>query len=141
MAAQSRWIHSRASSPKSGSSFRALLRPSERPMSAIGPKRTSLVAPHMSAFGCKADMPAASNPWRLHPADALLCCLLLTVVRSKISPSPSAHRTPASAFNIAQDLIGSKATYRQRPVMMAGPIALALAVAINEQLANAMGAD
>src|SRR5215471_2527481 len=26
-------------------------------MSAIGPKRTSIVAPHMSAFGCKADMP------------------------------------------------------------------------------------
>jgi hypothetical protein len=25
-------------------------------MSAIGPKRTSLVAPHMSAFGAKADM-------------------------------------------------------------------------------------
>jgi hypothetical protein len=24
--------------------------------SAIGPKRTSLVAPHMCAFGCKADM-------------------------------------------------------------------------------------
>ena len=26
------------------------------PMSAIGTKRTSLVAMHMSAFGCKADM-------------------------------------------------------------------------------------
>ena len=26
-------------------------------MSAFGPKRTSLVAPHMSAFGGKADMP------------------------------------------------------------------------------------
>jgi hypothetical protein len=26
-------------------------------MSAIGPKRTFLVAPHMSAFGGKADMP------------------------------------------------------------------------------------
>ena len=26
-------------------------------MSAIGTKRTSLVAPHMSAFGGKADMP------------------------------------------------------------------------------------
>ena len=25
-------------------------------MSAIGTKRTSLVAPHMSAIGCKADM-------------------------------------------------------------------------------------
>jgi len=26
-------------------------------MSAIGPKRTSVFAPHMSAFGGKADMP------------------------------------------------------------------------------------
>jgi hypothetical protein len=31
-------------------------RPTHRPMSAIGPKRTSLVAPHMSAFRGKADM-------------------------------------------------------------------------------------
>ena len=31
-------------------------------MSAIGPKRTSLVAPHMSAFGGKADIgPASQN--------------------------------------------------------------------------------
>jgi hypothetical protein len=50
----------------------ALLRPSARQrlrsaklselcgvMSAIGPKRTSLVAPHMSAFGGKADMAIA----------------------------------------------------------------------------------
>jgi len=28
-------------------------------MSAIGPKRTSIVAPHMSAFGGKADMAIA----------------------------------------------------------------------------------
>jgi hypothetical protein len=31
-------------------------------MSAIGPKRTSLVAPHMSAFGGKADMTLCENP-------------------------------------------------------------------------------
>jgi hypothetical protein len=31
-------------------------------MSAIGPKRTSLVAPHMSAFGRKADMTLCGNP-------------------------------------------------------------------------------
>ena len=31
-------------------------------MSAIGPKRTSLVALHMSAFGGKADMPHLSAP-------------------------------------------------------------------------------
>jgi hypothetical protein len=33
-----------------------------RPMSAIGPKRTSLVAPHMSALGGKADMACCGNP-------------------------------------------------------------------------------
>src|SRR5262245_54574960 len=31
-------------------------------MSAIGPKRTSLVALHMSAFGGKADMTLCGNP-------------------------------------------------------------------------------
>ena len=31
-------------------------------MSAIGTKRTSLVAPHMSAFGGKADMAFCGNP-------------------------------------------------------------------------------
>jgi hypothetical protein len=31
-------------------------------MSAIGPKRTSLVAPHMSAFEGKVDMPFCSAP-------------------------------------------------------------------------------
>src|SRR6476620_2626876 len=36
-------------------------------MSAIGPKRTSLVAPHMSAFGGKADMTIGTCPlsWSL----------------------------------------------------------------------------
>jgi hypothetical protein len=36
-----------------------------RAMSAIGTKRTSLVAPHMSAFGCKADMPFCTANVRL----------------------------------------------------------------------------
>jgi len=31
-------------------------------MSAIGPKRTFLFAPHMSAFGAKADMTLCGNP-------------------------------------------------------------------------------
>jgi hypothetical protein len=31
-------------------------------MSAFGPKRTSLVAPHMSAFGGKADMTVCGSP-------------------------------------------------------------------------------
>jgi hypothetical protein len=32
-------------------------------MSAFGPKQTSLVALHMSAFGGKADMPIALRCW------------------------------------------------------------------------------
>ena len=32
------------------------------PMSAYGPKRTSLVAPHMSSFGGKADITVCGNP-------------------------------------------------------------------------------
>ena len=31
-------------------------------MSAFGPKQTSLVAPHMSAFGGKADMTSCGDP-------------------------------------------------------------------------------
>jgi len=43
-------------------------------MSAFGPKRTSLVAPHMSAFGGKADMTFGGanvcfNPKRTRGAD------------------------------------------------------------------------
>jgi len=33
-----------------------------RAMSAFGPKRTYVAAPHMSAFGGKADMPVFGNP-------------------------------------------------------------------------------
>jgi hypothetical protein len=40
---------------------------SDHEMSAFGPKRTSLVAPHMSAFGGKADMTTGTCPlsWSL----------------------------------------------------------------------------
>jgi hypothetical protein len=47
-------------------SNRSLMRQSNKqPMSAIGPKRTCLVAPHMSAFGGKADMTIAVRNVRL----------------------------------------------------------------------------
>jgi hypothetical protein len=36
-------------------------------MSAFGPKRTFLVAPHMSAFGGKADIAPASERWTWVP--------------------------------------------------------------------------
>jgi len=35
---------------------------SRAPMSAIGPKQTWAIAPHMSAFGGKADMTLCGNP-------------------------------------------------------------------------------
>jgi hypothetical protein len=35
----------------------------KRLISAYGPKRTSLVAPHMSAFGLKADMRRGHSPF------------------------------------------------------------------------------
>jgi hypothetical protein len=41
-------------------------------MSAIGPKRTSLAAPHMSAFGGKADMVGALHMSALTLRDILL---------------------------------------------------------------------
>ena len=40
-------------------------------MSAIGTKRTSLVAPHMSAFGGKADMPFAPHMSAFDPKRTL----------------------------------------------------------------------
>jgi|RhiMethySRZTD1v2_1073278.scaffolds.fasta_scaffold39845_5 hypothetical protein len=36
--------------------------------SAFGPKRTSLVAPHMSAFGGKADIALGSSPLAFDPS-------------------------------------------------------------------------
>jgi|GEM_PF-834986 hypothetical protein len=40
----------------------ALLLSLKRAMFAIGPKQTSLAAPHMSAFGGGADMAVCGNP-------------------------------------------------------------------------------
>jgi hypothetical protein len=64
-------------------------------MSAIGPKRTSLVAPHMSAFGGKADITVFSGiggTRRYDPANALPRCLLFAVVRSQIGPAAAAAK-------------------------------------------------
>jgi hypothetical protein len=44
-------------------------------MSAIGPKRTSLVAPHMSAFGGKADMTVCGIPLSRSLLGAKRTCL------------------------------------------------------------------
>jgi hypothetical protein len=67
--------------------------------------------------------------------------LLLAVVRPQVSPSPSADSAAATAFNISKDLISTEATNRQRSLMMTGPIAFALAEAIDQQLANTVGTD
>ena len=45
-------------------------------MSAFGPKRTSLVAPHMSAFGGKADMTVCGNPLLRSLLGAKRTCLI-----------------------------------------------------------------
>jgi hypothetical protein len=78
---------------------------------------------------------------RHHPAHALRCSLLLAVVRSQISSPPSADRASAAALDVAQNFFGLEAINRQRALMMAGPIAFALAETIDKQLANAVSAD
>jgi len=75
---------------------------------------------------------------RHHPADALARRLLLAVIGAKVSSTPSAGGAAATGFNISKDLINSEASNWQRALMMTGPIAFALAEAINQQLANAM---
>jgi hypothetical protein len=79
--------------------------------------------------------------WRHHPADALPRNLLLAVVRSQISSPPSAHSATAAALDVLQNFFGLEAVNRQRALMMAGPIAFALAETIDKQLTNAVSAD
>jgi len=67
--------------------------------------------------------------------------LLLAVIGSQISPSPSADSAAAAALNVAQNFFGLEAVNRELPLMMAAPIAVAFAQAIDEQLANAASAD
>ena len=57
-------------------------------MSAFGTKRTSLVAPHMSAFGGKADMPFALQMSAYDPKRTLLAS----------SSTPSRRRKPLIWF-------------------------------------------
>jgi hypothetical protein len=64
--------------------------------------------------------------------------LLLAVVRSQISPPPSANSAPAAALNVAQDFFSLEGINRKLARMMTGPIAFALAEAIDKQLANAV---
>ena len=61
----------------------------KRPMSASGPKQTSLAAPHMSAFGGKADMTKRKHP---------LLQSQLGVKRTWVSPQMSAWGRKVLAF-------------------------------------------
>jgi hypothetical protein len=61
------------------------------------------------------------------------CELVLNICRQTNAGSAS-----ATALDIAQTFIGAEPLDRQRPLVMAGPIALTLAIAIDKQLANAM---
>jgi hypothetical protein len=67
-------------------------------------------------------------------------CLLHAVVWSQIRSSPSAGSASATALNVTQGFIRAELLDRQRSPVMTGPIALALAIAINKQPANAVRA-
>jgi hypothetical protein len=60
------------------------------------------------------------------------------VVWSQISPPPSANGAATAALDVLQNFIRLEAINRKLPRMMAGPIAFALAEAIDKQLANAV---
>jgi hypothetical protein len=62
----------------------------------------------------------------------LACRLLFAVVWSQISPTPAADSAAATAFNISKDLISPEATNWQRSLVMAWPVAFALAEAIDK---------
>src|SRR5262252_7886065 len=67
-------------------------------MSAFGPKRTSLVAPHMSAFGGKADVPLGCN------------CLRLTQSGHFDAGPTSNSITAGSRFIVAREIIHIRPT-------------------------------
>jgi hypothetical protein len=83
---------------------------------------------------------APRQSWRHHPADTLSCRLLLAVVRSQISSTPSADGASAAPL-VLQNFISLEAVDGQLSRMVAGPIAFALAETIDEQLANGVIAN
>jgi hypothetical protein len=62
-------------------------------MSAIGPKRTSLVAPHMSAFGSKADIAIDGQNVRLCPLLTFQNCRSMSAFGVKFLPRHCPHMT------------------------------------------------
>jgi hypothetical protein len=66
--------------------------------------------------------------------------LLLAVIRPQIGTSPATGSASATALNVAQRFICLELLNWQRALMIARPIAITLAVAIDEQAANVMRA-
>jgi hypothetical protein len=66
-----------------------------------------------------------------HPPDTLPCRLLFAVVRPQISSPPSADSATATTLDVAQNFFGLEVVNRQRALMVARPIAFALAEAID----------
>ena len=79
--------------------------------------------------------------WRHHPSAAIERPFLSAVIRPQISTSPPADRAAAATLNIRQRFLCAEAVDRQLAMMVTGPIAFTLAIAEDEQLANAVGAD
>src|SRR5690348_775938 len=78
---------------------------------------------------------------RHHPAGAHSLHLLQAVIRSQISPPPTAHGTAATPLNVGQRVIRLEAIDLQGTLMIARPVSLTLAVAIDEKLADPVGAN
>jgi hypothetical protein len=83
-------------------------------MSAIGPKRTLLIAPHMSAFGGKADMTFCGNPLSRSLFGAKRTCLL-ALQMSACDPKRTSVVAPhMSACDLKQtSLRGVAALFRE----------------------------
>src|SRR5262245_34151331 len=64
--------------------------------------------------------------------------LLLAIVRSQISATPSADSAAAAALDVAQNFFSLEAINRKLPRMMTGPVAFTLSKTIDKQPANAV---
>ena len=67
--------------------------------------------------------------------------MLLVVVGTRVSSSSSTDSAAASPLDVSQNFFGLEAINRQLALMMAWPIAIALAETIDTHLATAVSAD
>jgi hypothetical protein len=68
-------------------------------------------------------------------------CLPHTVVWSKVCPSPATSRASATPLNISQRHSIIEAIDGERSLMMAGPVIVTLAIAIDQESSDAMGTN